>query len=487
MNAEVTLPLWQYWLLLGLALIVLVKQFLLPSVRWFFRKRINHAVNELNQRLNIELRPFQLTKRQVLLDRLINDPQMLRFVQEMAIEQQIPREVLMQQVNKYAREIVPSFNAYIYYRFGYWLSKKIAELLYRVRVNAEGQEHLAQMCKKSTVVFVMNHRSNMDYILVAFLMAEKMTLSYAVGEWAKVWPLQGLVRSMGAYFVRRNSKNPLYRKVLERYITMATREGVCQAVFPEGGLTRDGKIRPPKLGVFDYMLRNYQPQKDNDILFVPVGINYDRVLEDRTLLSLLEPNRKKQSRWQMLKNIAAFWLHQSRLASKKQWKKYGYASVSFAKPISVKNYCQQQQVNFSELDTEPRFEQVNLFAEHIMLHVETAVPIVPTVIMAHILLSNKASAITTDEAKKQARQLMLSIEARGGQIIFPHKDKQVSLDNCIEMMAIRHLIELTLSDNGVTEYCQVKSGAEVLLRYYENSILHWLNKPSSDRKEIEPN
>lgn len=57
---------------------------------------------------------------------------------------------------------------------------------------------------------------------------------------------------MGAYFVRRNSGDDLYRRVLERYIAMATEAGVPQAVFPEGGLSRDGRLREPRLGVLDY-------------------------------------------------------------------------------------------------------------------------------------------------------------------------------------------------------------------------------------------
>ena len=148
-------------------------------------------------------------------------------------------------------------------------------------------QEFAGIAPDSTVVFVMNHRSNMDYILVAFLAAEKTALSYAVGEWAKIWPLQTLIRAMGAYFVRRKSGNPLYRRVLERYIHMATKEGVCQAVFPEGGLSRDGCLGNPKLGVLDYMLRNFDPLSDRDIVFIPVGLNYDRTLEDRSLLRTL--------------------------------------------------------------------------------------------------------------------------------------------------------------------------------------------------------
>src|SRR4029079_9995657 len=114
--------------------------------------------------------------------------------------------------------------------------------------------------------------------------ADRTALSYAVGEWARVWPLQTLIRSTGAYFVRRNSGDPLYRRVLERYIHMATAAGVPQAVYPEGGLSRDGRLRPPKLGLLDYMLRGFDPRGERDLVFIPVGINYDRVLEDRTLL-----------------------------------------------------------------------------------------------------------------------------------------------------------------------------------------------------------
>ena len=122
----------------------------------------------------------------------------------------------------------------------------VARLLYRVRIGYVDEAALARIDPKSTLVFVMNHRSNMDYVLVAFLAAERVTLSYAVGEWARIWPLQQLVRAMGAFFVRRNSGDALYRTVLARYVHMATEAGVTQAVFPEGGLTVDGKLRPPK-------------------------------------------------------------------------------------------------------------------------------------------------------------------------------------------------------------------------------------------------
>ncbi|MEK7840772.1 MAG: glycerol-3-phosphate acyltransferase, partial [Pseudomonadota bacterium] len=145
--------------------------------------------DEVNTRLDISIRPFQLTKRAVLIDRLVYDPKVIEAMQAWAAEQQIPREVAQVQVLRYAREIVPAFNAYLYFRAGYWLAGKLARLLYRIRVGFSDNERLSKIDPEAAVVFVMNHRSNMDYVLAAFLAAEQTTLSYAVGEWARVWPL----------------------------------------------------------------------------------------------------------------------------------------------------------------------------------------------------------------------------------------------------------------------------------------------------------
>src|SRR5258708_29153908 len=146
----------------------------------------------------------------------------------------------------------------------------------------------------------------MDSRRAAYLAAGQAAVSYAVGEWARIWPLSALVRAMGAYFVRRDSKDELYRRVLERYIAMATEAGVPQAVFPEGGLTRDGRIREPKLGVIDYMMRGFRLEGEHDLVFVPLGINYDRVLEDRSLLRALDPSAKRVGRAAALWNTLAF-------------------------------------------------------------------------------------------------------------------------------------------------------------------------------------
>src|SRR5262245_20259539 len=319
----VSLPLWLAVVLVLLAAWAALDRLLVPGVRWYLRRRVQRVIDELNTRLRLEIPPFQRTRRQVLIDRLVYDPKVVQAVDEQAREKAMPRAVLTARVQRYAREIVPAFNVYFYFRVGYWLSKRIARSLYRVRLGFSDETGLAAVAPGSTVVFLMNHRSNMDYILLDYLAADRTALSYAVGEWARIWPLQTLIRSTGAYFVRRNSGDPLYRRVLERYIHMATSAGVPQAVYPEGGLTRDGRLRPPKLGILDYMLRSFDPRLgERDLVFIPVGINYDRVLEDRTLLLDLDPDRRRRGPLFAAATTLRFVLRNVGLALRSRWHRF---------------------------------------------------------------------------------------------------------------------------------------------------------------------
>ncbi|MBA2534072.1 MAG: 1-acyl-sn-glycerol-3-phosphate acyltransferase, partial [Rubrobacter sp.] len=210
---------------------------LVPAVRWFFRQRAERVVREVGRR-GIELPSFKLTRRGTLIHRLTHDPELVEVAEAYADANGISMAVVMARVERYAREIVPSFNAFLYFRVGLPLAAWVSTSLYDVRVDpkrdpASLNENASE---GASVVFVMNHRSNIDYVLLAHLLARRTAISYAAGEWASVWPLGPLVGGTGAYFVRRGSGNDLYRRVLERFVQMAVAGGLTQAIFPEGGL-----------------------------------------------------------------------------------------------------------------------------------------------------------------------------------------------------------------------------------------------------------
>jgi glycerol-3-phosphate O-acyltransferase len=412
----ITLPYWVFVLLVVFAAVMVLDRLLLPSMRWYLKRRVNRVIEEINTRLDIEIRPFQFTRRQALIDQLVFDEKVIDAIKEYADDNKMSQTIAQDKARKYATEIIPAFNAYIYFRVGYWFAKKMARMIYRVRVGFYDKDQIRESNIDASVVFVMNHRSNMDYILVSFLVAEKTTLSYAVGEWARIWPLQTLIKSMGAFFVRRNSGNALYRKVLERYVNMSTRAGVCQAVFLEGGLTRDGALREPRLGFLDYMLRDYHPHNDRDIVFIPVGINYDRVIEDRSLIRRLDKSAEKRSAWFVLKTTASFIFKNASLSRKNRWRRFGYASVNFGEPVSAKEYCEVNEIDFSCLGREDRFVRVESLADSIMSNITKVVPIVPTALVSEVLLKNIKEWRSELEIKTQCAERIKQLADAGAPI-----------------------------------------------------------------------
>jgi len=476
MNNDITLPFWIVTLLAVLSVVLVLDRILIPSVRWYLRRRVNRVINEVNTRLDIEVRPFQLTRRQVLIDQLTFDEKVNDAVVALAQEKGMPREVAQAYARKFAQEIVPSFNAYIYFRIGYWVAKRVARLIYRVRVGFFDRNSLGGISPDATVVFVMNHRSNIDYLLVSFLAAERTALSYAVGEWAKIWPLQTLIRAMGAFFVRRNSGNPLYRRVLERYVHMATQAGVCQAVFLEGGLSKDGALRPPRLGFLDYMLRDHSIENDRDIVFIPIGINYDRVLEDRSLQRKLDQDAKKRSAWFVVKTTLHFIFKQLLLSRKNRWRRFGYASVNFGEPLSVRDYCVSAGVEFNRLDHDHRFAEIQKLADHLLRKIEQVIPVLPVPLMSRIVLDNQDAWKSELQLKICASKMIDALHHAGAPIDISASAREGVLSSAMKMLLARGMLD---AKDGLF---RANPDSMEILAYYANSIT-WASASSSDKNE----
>ena len=332
MMTTVELPLWLFVLIVLFAAVTFASHFLFPSVRWFFRRRLERAVARLNERLTRPIEPFKLARRYDMIQRLIYDPEVTEAIVAHAEEHDVPENVAFEQARRYAREIVPSFSAFTYFSFGARAARWLATALYDVRTGLNNDQQIQSVDPDATVVFVMNHRSNMDYVLVTYLAARASALSYAVGEWARVWPLSRLIKSMGAYFIRRKSRGALYRRVLARYVQMATEGGVTQAIFPEGGLSVNGRLMPLKMGLLSYVVEGYDPKK-RDVVFVPVAINYDRVLEDRVLIAADQRGDRRfgvSITVVMAAILRLLWQWVTR-----RYRKFGTASVVFGPPVSL--------------------------------------------------------------------------------------------------------------------------------------------------------
>ena len=469
MLEPVAVPFWLLTLLIALAAWSILVLLLAPGMRWYLRRRLNRVIARVNSTLAMELPSFKLTRRQTLIDRLCNDPKVQAAAAEHAATSGEALAQVARRIDRYAREIVPSFNAYIYFRIGYSLSRAIARLLYRVRIGFADEALLRDISPKSTLVFVMNHRSNMDYILVSFLAAEKVTLSYAVGEWARIWGLQQLIRSMGAFFVRRNSGDPLYRVVLSRYVQMATEAGVTQAMFPEGGLTLDGKLRAPRFGLLDYMLKGFDERDADgrrDLVFLPVGLNYDRVLEDRTQLLKLHPDAPRPGRIKSIKTLFAFWGGQLWRALNGTWHRFGYACVNFGAPLSMRAWCRENGVRFSDLPDAQRKREVTRVADQLMRRIGQVIPVLPVSLVAALFTDAPQRRWSELELKAAMHERMVRLQAQGAHQYIPRQDQDYAFGVGLRMLVQRHMV---VEEDGIFS---VAPDAREIVAYYANAIAH---------------
>jgi glycerol-3-phosphate O-acyltransferase len=422
----VALPLWLLVLILAFAAGTALDRVLKPAVRWFFRRRIERLMARVNSRLDRKLQPFRFAARKDMVSRLAYDRQVLEAVTEHATEAGIPAEVAFEVARRYAHEIVPSFSAYFYFGFGARAAKWLSRLLFRVRVG-KVDAALAQIDPKATVIFVMNHRSNMDYVLVTWLVSSRSAVSYAVGEWARIWPLSWLIRNMGAYFIRRKSRNGLYRRVLARYVQMATDDGVTQAMFPEGGLSLDGAVGPAKMGLLSYIVAGYTPG-DRDVLFVPVGLAYDRVLEDRVLTSAARAGTRTFRARPLVILKSAMQILWGRMRG--TFKGFGTAAVSFGSPISLKAFMAKGHP-----------EPIEALGAQLMDAIVKVVPVLPVPLVAAALSDGP---VLRADLHMQIERLIQKLIANDAVLRLPPQGMAQTMREGLEPLLARGVVEETV-------------------------------------------
>jgi glycerol-3-phosphate O-acyltransferase len=317
---------------------------------------------KLQRTEKIRIDRFKLKRRHAAIElEVFGSREVVDAIRNYAKQHHVSIEEASKQAKVYLAEIVPKFNLLAYYRFGAPIARAIMHFLYRPVVER-----------------------NADYVLVAHMLFKFISLSYAVGEWARVWPLNHLFKWFGGYFVRRRYREPLYHAVLANFVKTITRNGVTQGIFIEGGLTRDGAFLKPKLGMLDYIVTaKRDPEFDAPLYLIPTAVNYDRVLEDRNLSEELMGKEDRSTRVEKLRTTFDFLFRNTFRSLFKRFKRYGYAVVTFGEPVSVDKFITEHPDVLS-LDYETRKPAMQLLADTVMTEISNAVPVTPVTLVARI-------------------------------------------------------------------------------------------------------
>ena len=417
---------------------------------------------------------FKLTRKQYVIEQVLALPQVAEAVRVHAAHSAASEADSWRKVHGYLNEIVPFFNILAYYRLGYWVSRALLGLFYKVSVEYERPDPFRELPRDSIVIYLMNHRSNADYVLVAYVMMGAVSISYAVGEWARAFPLEYLFKSFGSYFIRRRYREPLYHAVLEAYVQLITRNSVTQGVFPEGGLTRDGALRPGKIGLLDYALGVARdPASRSRMYVVPVGINYDRVLEDRTLLRELETRAERpvSARGTQIREVGGYLLANIGRLVTGRWKRYGRAAVAIGIPVSVDTWMtalEARNIDLWALERDERLPLVQTFCDEVLERIGRIIPVTAVPLACAAIQSFDSEFIRRDKllARMEAmRDVLLELNSR---VIRADRDIEETFDRAYRMLRLRRIVVRT--GNGFV----VLPRGRPLVTYYANSIVHLL-------------
>lgn len=495
-------------------------------VKTIVQRRFEHNLREFLESPDLYRQSFKFTNKLVIKHQLLADPEINEKILEFAEREKEDIEKVRTRVERYVEEIVPSFSLFTYFKIGYPIARTIVHSLYDPVVDQERRRALDRIPANAAPVFVMNHRSNFDFVFLSYILAGKVSISYAVGEWARIWPLEHLFKSFGSYFVRRGYKEDLYHKVLERYVQLIATHGVTQAVFPEGRLTRDGQMLPPKLGLINWLAK-LEADRDfkRDLVFIPVGINYDWVLEDENLIKEAKGIRKSTGFWKkayvvfvgpfmvlglLIVNGIRFLLRRLKL--------HGYASLSFAEPLVLSDWLKERDVVFGECTPAQREAYVKEFGKEMVERIGEAVPATPVTLVSLALLENRQETYTFSDLCKHALETQRELEATGVRVVtsqafqkfqkalrrddetmtppdrpevddvtaaFYEQEETEALVHYAVQLMVRHKL---LKKRGARY--QVQKGRIDHLRYYANSLAHRTGKaypigPPAETEEIE--
>jgi glycerol-3-phosphate O-acyltransferase len=257
--------------------------------------------------------------------------------------------------------------------------------------------------------------------------------------------------------------------VLERYVQLITANGVTQGIFPEGGLTRDGKLRPPKLGLLDYLCRTLiDPAFQRDIWFVPVALNYDRVLEDRSLIRELIDPRDRPSLIAQLTTVVSYLAGNTFRLLTGRLRRYGRVAVNFGTPLSLRAWLATAPPGVLTWPKERRLPELDRLAQEMMRRIGVIIPVTPVPLAAAALLSFQQTVVARDAVLERLDVLRDRLLEVNGKVVRGGARISEIWDRAWRMLRLRRLVV----EDGTS--LVILPRGRPLLEYYANSIAHLL-------------
>jgi glycerol-3-phosphate O-acyltransferase len=282
-------------------------------------------------------------------------------------------------------------------RTGDWMTRA-----YRVDADTDLLAGLRRLNASNSLVFLPNHRSYLDpFVLRSVLAPAGFPPNHVLGgSNLSFFPLGPIARRSNLVFIRRQFKDdPVYRAMLGEYLAHLVRTGANFEWYIEGGRTRTGKLRPPRMGILSYLLDAFGSSGVNDLLFVPVSIIYDQQHEVGAIAAEESGGTKAPESVKWLVRYA-----------RAQSTRRGTVHLRFAEPVSLRETLAASQQAAGSTDIRQAVPRVAIEVCH---RINEVTPITEAALVTLVLLDNDDRALTLPQMREAAKPIAAYVRDRG--------------------------------------------------------------------------
>ncbi len=328
-------------------------------------------------------------------------------------------------------------------------------------------QQIKAMSRKGPLILVPCHKSHIDYLILSFILFKhNMPCPHvAAGKNLSFWPVGPMFRAGGAFFLRRTfSGAVLYARVFSEYIHKLLQEGFNLELFIEGGRSRTGKLLMPKLGFLSILLNAFKNGACEDMIFVPVSIGYDQILEENAYLHEIEGGQKEPEN-----------LSQVLKARKFLKQRYGKIYINFQDPISLNALLEDYDMPLQEMPQKIQNALCRNLGWRLINAIDRASVVTPHALTAAALLNCPAKRFSAEELLEIIGTyitLLFSFKAKLTDTLLV--DYRRTCEQAIENYLQRKLIEWPSGEKNMPlEIAQFRlpAGKRLQLEYYKNNCV----------------
>jgi glycerol-3-phosphate O-acyltransferase len=345
-----------------------------------------------------------------------------------------------------------------------WLLRTLFDGL---SMNPEDLAAIKRMSLRGPLVFIPSHRSHFDYLLISYVLYHNDLPCplVAAGNNLSFWPMGPLFRRGGAFFIRRTFGGAvLYSRTFAEYIHKILEEGHNVEQFIEGGRSRTGKLLLPKLGLLSILLNACKNGACPDLVFVPVSIGYDRVLEEKSYLQEIEGGTKQaENFWQVVR------------ARKFLRKRYGKVYLQFGDPISLQDLAVRNGLASAAMPSKEMSRFCRSLAHRIAYDIDRVSVATPHALAAAAILNAARERFSFAELMSTAEVYLnhlFALETRiADTLILDHRRAIAhALDSYVQRRALEAL-KLDPQDPADSAGFVLSEAKRPLLDYYKNNCI----------------